>query len=150
MADAIVWFTQYHAIPTLSPCCFAYISGMAGQRHGICESTWSQLQITVTFVSLILTLLTSNIRSNHHAVWCSKVLQFKPFKCTHVTILISLELLYMFRNMTVPQQEVCCRIQALWYNVMWCYGELSVCITYITHIYMYTPDIYIYIWLPFN
>jgi len=52
----------------------------------------------------------------------------------------------MLQNMKVTQQVVSCRIHAFWYNVMskymWCYGELSACIMYITHIYMYTPYIH--------
>jgi len=41
----------------------------------------------------------------------------------------------MFRAMKIHHQEVSCRIQALWYNVMskyiwyiWYYGEPSTCV----------------------
>jgi hypothetical protein len=56
-----------------------------------------------------------------------QILQLKPTKCTLVIILILLKFFYMFRPMKAHHQEVSCRIQALWYNVMY-YGESSLCI----------------------
>jgi hypothetical protein len=56
-----------------------------------------------------------------------KILQLNPTTYILVIILISQKFFYMFRAMKFHHQEVSCRIQALWFNIVY-YGESSICI----------------------